>query len=108
MELAVEGAKAKVRHDRERFMKIRALIVEHREKIEQEIVKLGTGRQPPPHIVINRLLELDKEFPTEKQVLELSAKKSPPKKSPVKKSPVKSLTQSPARNLRTSRQQQPN
>lgn len=43
LELAIEGAKAKVIKDDARFKKIRQLLMDHRSKIENELKKISKG-----------------------------------------------------------------
>ena len=57
VELAIEGARAKVENDYERYYNIRPIIIDNRILIEAELKRKSKGRQPPPHIVIDKLLK---------------------------------------------------
>lgn len=78
----MEGARSKAVKNFDRYTKIRTLLIKHRVNIEQELMKDSKGHQPPPHIVMDRLIKLDDEIPTDEDLMKLSSRKSPPRKEP--------------------------
>jgi hypothetical protein len=61
VDLANEAARAKAVRDFERLNKIRPLLVENRSSIEDELRRTSRGKWPPPHIVMDKLLEMSNQ-----------------------------------------------
>ena len=57
-DLCLEAVRLKVIQDHDRFKKIKKIIMEHRVNIEAELREKGKGKQPLPHIVLDKLLDL--------------------------------------------------
>ena len=65
IEFATEAAKCKVIRDMERFRQMRPFLEQHKVAIEQELMKVSEGKYPPPHSVMDKLMEpvvLDDNF----------------------------------------------
>ena len=56
VELTMEAARAKVMNDVVRYKQIRPILLEHRITIEAELRKRGKGMNPPPHVVMEKLI----------------------------------------------------
>lgn len=62
VELAHEGARAKANEEFERYRQVRPALIEHRVAVETELRKASRGAWPPPHIVMDKLLQLGHPF----------------------------------------------
>lgn len=59
VDLAKEATKAKVLKDYERFRRIKKILIDYRLEIENELRVESKGLWPPPHIVMDKLLEVE-------------------------------------------------
>jgi hypothetical protein len=57
VEMAIEGAHAKVIKDYGRYRKLRPFLLKYRILIESELSKMGQGINPQPYIVMEKLLK---------------------------------------------------
>ena len=64
IELAMKGARAKVIQDSDSFSKLKPILVEHRGLIEKEMVRKSQKKRPPPHSVMQQLLDQAIETPS--------------------------------------------
>jgi hypothetical protein len=60
----MKGARAKVIQDSDSFSKLKPILVEHRGLIEKEMVRKSQKKRPPPHIVMQQLLDQAIETPS--------------------------------------------
>ena len=64
MELAIYCAKAKVIKDYQLYKRIRPIILEHRVKVESELMRAGKGICPAPFLVVEKLLDVPEDLQT--------------------------------------------
>ena len=59
--MAQEGARAKIMNESDWYKKVRPILKEHRSQIEEEMKQEMKGNKwPPPSLVMDKLLKLEK------------------------------------------------